>query len=83
MENNIIHLRYGAYQHLNLFRLPASKKRYKQNQLLFFDEWWNLMESSQFNWFSKITGLIAATVGSVYWGVRQIAKKIIYLHEKK
>jgi hypothetical protein len=76
MENNIIHLRYGAYQHLNLLNLKRSKKLYNKNQLSFFDQWHDLTEKSQFNALHKIIGLVIATFRSAFKLLKQIVKKI-------
>jgi hypothetical protein len=81
-ERNIVYLRYGAYQHLNLFLLPQSNKRYKKNQMLFFDEWHNLEESALFNKWYRTFGFFRAVFSSIYWKCRQIAKKIIYPNGK-
>jgi len=76
-ERNIVYLRYGAYQHLNLFLLSQSKKRYRKNQLLFFDEWHNLEETAPFNNWYRTLGLCRAVFSSMYWECRQIAKTLL------
>ena len=83
LENNIIHLRYGAYQHLNIFLLRRSKKKYRQHQLLFNNQWQDLQESIQFNRLYQYKGLVFAMMSSCYWGLKQFAKRIIYPHGKK
>jgi glycosyltransferase involved in cell wall biosynthesis len=77
-ELNIIYLRYGAYERLNLFLLKRSKKMYRRYESLFFDQWKPWSERSLFGRGHKIKGLLIASILSSYWLLRQIAKKIIY-----
>jgi glycosyltransferase involved in cell wall biosynthesis len=83
IEQNIIYLRYGIYEHLNLFLLRHSKKMYRIDQCLFFDQWEQWPEKSIFGKGHKIGGLGIAAILSSYWLLRQIAKKIIYPKGKK
>ena len=75
-ETNIIHLRYGAYAHLNLLNLKRSKSLYKKNQLLFFDKWYDLTEKSQFNSLHKTMGVVIAVFHAVFKLMKQIIKRI-------
>jgi glycosyltransferase involved in cell wall biosynthesis len=77
VERNIIYLRYGAYEHLNLFQLRRSKKMYRLDECLFFDQWEKWTEHSLFGRWHKIRGIGISIVLSSYWLLRQIAKKII------
>ncbi|GHT54245.1 hypothetical protein FACS189451_06090 [Bacteroidia bacterium] len=77
VEKNVIHLRYGAYQSLNIVLLPQAKKRYRPNELLFFDEWRPFTEQAPFGKGYKIRGMLRACWGSFYWLGRKMAKKII------
>ncbi|MDR1562145.1 MAG: glycosyltransferase, partial [Dysgonamonadaceae bacterium] len=79
MERNIVHLRYGAYQHLNLVLLRQAKRLYKQNKLLFFDEWHDFTEQAPFGKFYKAVGIVRACFGSFYWLCRQFTKRNINL----
>lgn len=74
MERNIIYLRYGAYQHLNFSELKRSKKQYKQNKLLFFDEWYDLTEPTPFSFGYKMKGLSIAAFCSAFKLIKQIIK---------
>jgi len=82
-EHNVLYLRYGNCQHLNFILLPETKKHYRSKQLLVFDEWKDFTEKSPFNQFYKIKGVIYAGFKSIYWLLRQIAKKILGIILKK
>jgi hypothetical protein len=82
LENNIIHLRYGGYENLNLFKLNLSKKKYKKDKLLFFNHWEDLTEKSQFSTFYRIKGICIAFVRTSYWLTKQVAKRILYANNK-
>jgi hypothetical protein len=77
IERNVIHLRYGAYQYLNIALLPQTKKRYKQNEWLFFDEWFDFTEQAPFGRRYKAAGMICACFTSAYWVCKQMAKKLL------
>jgi glycosyltransferase involved in cell wall biosynthesis len=77
METNIIALRYGIYERLNLLDLNRAKKKYKQHQLLFFGEWHDFTEQSPFNSLYKIRGLVIATIHSALRLLKQIVKKYL------
>ena len=76
-ERNVIYLRYGAYQHLNIVLLPQTKKLYKRNKMLFFDEWHDFKEQAPFGKWYKIAGIIRACFSSFYWLSKQTIKKIL------
>ncbi|MDR0613299.1 MAG: glycosyltransferase [Dysgonamonadaceae bacterium] len=78
MERNIVYLRYGVYQHLNLALLRQAKRRYRQNKMLFFNKWCDFTEQAPFGKLYKATGFICACFRSFYWLCRQTAKKIVY-----
>ena len=75
-ERNIVYLRYTNYQCLNLFLLPEARKKYQQNRMLMYDEWIDFTEKVPFGWFYKVYGIIYAAFSSIYWLLRQTAKKI-------
>jgi hypothetical protein len=77
METNIIGLRYGIYERLNLLDLKRSQKKYRQHQLLFFDEWYDFTEQSPFNSVYKVKGLIIAVFHSALRLLKQIVKKYL------
>ena len=76
-ENNIIHLRYGAYQHLNLLNLQLSLEKYHKKKILFFSEWYLFVEKSQFGLIYKTGGLIVAFFNSIILSLKKIAKIIL------
>lgn len=78
IERNIVCLRYANYWCMNIFLLPASKKKYQRNGMLIFDEWKDFTEKAPFGWFYKLQGIIRACFDSSYWLCRQTAKKIIF-----
>jgi hypothetical protein len=82
-ERNIVYLRYGVYQHLNLALLRQAKERYKQNKLLFFDEWRDFTEQTPFGKCYKAVGIFRACFGSLYWLCRQTAKRNLNLIKKR
>jgi len=81
-EYNILCLRYGNYRYMNFFLLPEAKKKYKQKQMLIFDEWKDFTEKDPFGYLYKIQGIIYASFYSIYWLCRQIAKKVVCLFFK-
>jgi len=76
-ERNMIYLRYGAYQHLNIALLPQTKKMYEQNKMLFFDEWRDFTEQAPFGKWYKAIGIVRACFTSAYWICKQLVKKIL------
>jgi glycosyltransferase involved in cell wall biosynthesis len=77
LENNIIHLRYGGYENLNLWKLKQAKYHYKQHQLLFYDRWEAFAEKSPLSKWHKLKGGCIAFFKTSNWMVRQIAKMIL------
>jgi len=77
IERNVVYLRYGAYQHLNIILLPQTKKLYEQNKMLFFGEWHDFKEHIPFDEWYKAIGIIRACFSSIYWLCKQIIKKTI------
>jgi glycosyltransferase involved in cell wall biosynthesis len=78
IERNVIYLRYGVYQYLNIALLPHTKKWYRQNEMLFFDEWVNFTEQAPFRKWYKVIGIVCACFSSIYWICKQLAKKVLY-----
>ena len=78
IERNVIYLRYGVYQYLNIFLFPKAKKLYVPNKLLFFDNQQDFTEQTPFGKGYKTAGAICAFFTSIYWLCKQIAKKILY-----
>jgi hypothetical protein len=76
LENNIIHLRYGGYENLNLWKLKRAKRAYKQNQILVYDRWEDLTEKAPLSKWHKRKGACIAFFRTSYWMVKQIVKKI-------
>ena len=72
LENNIIYLRYGVYRKINLFSMGLSYKKYRKNELLFFDAWHTRKESMPFSLFRWLTG----------WGYCLIQSSIKYIKTK-
>ncbi|MDR0428341.1 MAG: glycosyltransferase family 2 protein [Dysgonamonadaceae bacterium] len=77
-ENDIINLRYGAYERLNIFRVCSSKKKYRKNHHLFFDEWHPFTEESQFGLIYKAKGLFLSFFRSTIFEIKRIIKKMLY-----
>jgi glycosyltransferase involved in cell wall biosynthesis len=77
LENNIIHLRYGAYENLNLLKINLAKKKYQQKKLLFMGNWEELVETSQFGLCYKIRGLCIASFNTSVWLLKKIIKKFM------
>ena len=75
MERNVIYLRYGVYQYLNMALLPQTKKLYKRNKMLFFDKEYNFTEQTPFGKWHRI-GIVCACFTSAYWICKQLVKKI-------
>jgi len=77
IERVIVYLRYGVYQYLNIALLPRAKKLYKKNEMLFFTQWHDFTEQAPFGKWEKATGTVYACFTSIYWLVKQLAKKIL------
>jgi len=77
IERVVIYLRYGVYQYLNIALLTQAKKLYRQNEMLFFDKWYDFTESPPFGKWNKATGIVFACFTSIYWLCKQLAKKIL------
>ena len=76
-ERNIICLRYADYRRLILFLLPESKKKYQVNRMLVFDNWSDFTEEAPFGWLYRIASFAYASVNSIYWWAKQMAKKVL------
>jgi glycosyltransferase involved in cell wall biosynthesis len=76
-ENNIVYLRYGAYENLNLFLLNTSKKKYQRDKLSFYDKWTDFTEKSQFGAGHKTWGLCIAFFRSLIWLLKISIKKLL------
>jgi len=63
IENTIIYLRYGVYEKVDPFLVGTSRKKYRQNELLFFDEWHP-------NEIVKSTSIIRKFIGLGYSSVK-------------
>ena len=83
LENNIIHLRYGAYQRLNFSNLYLSKKKYQIKKQLFFNEWHIFAEKSQFGRMYKFRGLIIAFFNTLLLLTKTFIKKLILYDNAK
>jgi hypothetical protein len=75
LENNIVYLRYGIYDKINLFMLGVSKKKYRKDEILQFDEWKPLIDRCYINGFNKTAGIIIA-LGNQIWQMKKFAKQI-------
>ena len=82
-EHNVIYLRYFNCQYLNFFLLPETKKKYKQDQMLIFNEWKDFTEKTPLKWSYKRKEIIYAGFRSLYWLCRQVAKKILGINSQK
>ncbi|MDR2385845.1 MAG: FkbM family methyltransferase [Tannerella sp.] len=60
LENNIIYLRYGVYDKINLFMLGVSKKKYRKDEILQFGKWKPPVDKCYVNGFNKTLGIIIA-----------------------
>jgi hypothetical protein len=60
LENNIVYLRYGVYEKINLFTLGVSKRRYRKDDILQFGEWQPLTDQRYVNGFDKTVGILTA-----------------------
>jgi glycosyltransferase involved in cell wall biosynthesis len=83
LESNIIYLRYGSYKRLNVFELHKSKKMYRKNKLLFFDQWIDYNPENQFSTLHKGVNLFRALFSSSIKLAKQITRKILYGKEHK
>jgi glycosyltransferase involved in cell wall biosynthesis len=59
-ENNVIHLRYGAYENLDLTTLRKSIRLYSKRKLKFYGNWVGFEETSPFNTAYKVRGAFIA-----------------------
>jgi len=57
IENTTIYLRYGVYEKVNPYCIDLSRKKYRQNELLFFDEWHQLRKPASSSIFRLYGGL--------------------------
>jgi len=72
IENNIIYLRYGAYEKLVLHKVPAAIKRYSTNSIINFSEATTLTTNGYFTKVHKIIGLFVSFVISPYHLLRSL-----------
>lgn len=63
-ENNIIYLRYGVYEKVNLFTANLSCKKYKKNEFLFLDSWYPVQERKPFSIFYQAVGWSCGLINS-------------------
>jgi len=57
VENTTLYLRYGVYEKVNPFAIGLSRKKYRQNELLFFGEWHPLEKINSSTIFRLCGGL--------------------------
>jgi glycosyltransferase involved in cell wall biosynthesis len=57
IENNLIYIRYGAYENIILHKMPASLKRYNKNALINFGKTYDLKNEMPFNFRHRIEGV--------------------------
>ncbi|HWK03600.1 MAG TPA: glycosyltransferase [Puia sp.] len=59
-ENNVIHLRYGAYENLDLPTLAKAVKLYSKEKMMFYGKWVGFEEKSPFKNAYKLKGALIA-----------------------
>jgi SAM-dependent methyltransferase len=56
LENNIVYLRYGVYEKVNLFSDKLSRTQYRKDEFLFFDAWHPVQEPKSFSFLHRAIG---------------------------
>jgi glycosyltransferase involved in cell wall biosynthesis/SAM-dependent methyltransferase len=64
LENNIVYLRYGIYEKVNLFSAGLSRKKYRTNEFLFFDIRHPFTENKPFNILHRCLGWVCSFIKS-------------------
>ena len=77
IEHDVLYLRYGNCENLNLFLLSETKKKYKPERILVFDEWKDFTEKLPLSFSYKLQGIVKSGFKSLYWMFKQIVKKIV------
>jgi glycosyltransferase involved in cell wall biosynthesis len=77
LENNIIYLRYGVYNKINLLNLGLSKKKYRKNKLLYENRWLDFSEKCPFGTFSKIKNIGILCLKTLVLLLKKIVKKVM------
>ena len=78
VENTMLYLRYGVYEKVNIFSIGLSRKKYRQNELLFFGKWESIIEKPSFSLRYKLTGIFFAVFKSFFCLIKKIVKKILF-----
>jgi len=69
LENNMVYLRYGVFEKIQLPLLRKSLLKYKKNEFLFFGEWKTNPEKSPFGYFYILKGVCVSLLKApVYYG---------------
>jgi len=69
-ENNLIYLRYGAYEKLILHKIPKSLQQYRCKSIINFNQVYRLNFNMPFNFSYRLTGLFKALVKWPYYIAR-------------
>ena len=62
VENTTLYLRYGVFEKVNPYSIGLSRKKYRKNELLFFDKWHPVETESSSTIFRKCGGLVYSSV---------------------
>jgi len=74
IENTTLYLRYGVYEKVNPFAIGLSRKKYRQDELLFFDKWYSIEKPESFSIFNICAGL---GYGVIKYSIRYVKTNII------